>query len=268
MCFITCPGPARNHTETLMSSTTSFHRLGLAEPCTQTDVLGAWRRLARKNHPDKTRTDDSLTMQELNEAKDQCLKSVIERDYATDEQEFVLHICKVLSRKMTDECDHVHVDFCTHVGNIIKPTLRKFYWIRAVDAMEWMIWCAMGDVAFEQAKEDEIPILCRYYNDFLGEAEWTGQDHTMMTVLNKYDTVKAGGHGNFARAVGMYSVYVCVLDVRIAPQGAESVDLIDILHAYLNSKVIHGLRVTCPRDLKQKIGLKWQRLVWLGLGNG
>ena len=176
----------------------SFGVLGLAEPCTQADVLRAWRRLARKNHPDKTRADYSLTMQELNEAKDQCLKSVTERDYAIDEQEFVLHICKVLSRKMTDECD-VLIDFCTHFGNIIQPTQRKFYWIRTVDAMEWILQCAMGDMPFDQDKEDEIPISCRYYNDFIGLDGWSEQDHTMMTVLNKYDTVKAGRYGILAR---------------------------------------------------------------------
>jgi hypothetical protein len=137
-------------------------------------------------------------MQELNAAKDQCLKTVIERDYATDEQEFVLHICKVLTRKMADDCD-VHIDLCTHGGDIIRPTLRKFLWIRTVDAMEWILRCGMGDMAFDQDKEDEIPILCRYYNDFIGDEDWTEQDHTMMKVLNKYDKMKAGGYGNFAR---------------------------------------------------------------------
>ncbi len=59
--------------------------------------------------------------------------------------------------------------------------------------------CGMGDMAFDQDKEDAIPILCRYYNDFIGDEDWTEQDHTMMKVLNKYDKMKAGGYGNFAR---------------------------------------------------------------------
>ena len=177
-----------------------FHKLGLSASCSKKDILKAWRRLARNSHPDKTRTDDSLAMQELNEARDQCLKSVIERDHAVDEQEFVLHICKVLTRKMADDCD-VFIDLCPHGGDIILPILHQFYWIRAVDAMEWIIKCGMGDMAFDQDKEDEIPILCRYYNDFIGNQGWTEQDHTLMTVLNKYDVLKAGGCGNFARLI-------------------------------------------------------------------
>jgi hypothetical protein len=164
----------------------SFQRLGLA-------ALRARRRL--KHHPDRTGG-------ELNEGEDQCLQFVLELDSDVEEREFTMHICRVLTRKMAGECD-VHIDLCSQAGmDIIRPTLCKFYRIRTVDAMEWILCCAMGDMPFDQAKEDEIPILCRYYNDFIGEAEWTEQDRTMMTVLNKYDTVKAGGYGNFARAEG------------------------------------------------------------------
>jgi hypothetical protein len=60
----------------------------------------------------------------------------------------------------------------------------------------------MGDAAFEQEIEDEIPILCKYYNEFIGAGGWEGDDHTMMKVLNKYDAIKAGGYGNFARFIG------------------------------------------------------------------
>ena len=72
-------------------------------------------------------------------------------------------------------------------------------WFRAVNAMEWVLHCAIGDAEFDQAVEDEIPILCRYYNNFLGQDEWSEQDHTFMMVLNRYDQIKAGGYGNFAR---------------------------------------------------------------------
>jgi hypothetical protein len=52
---------------------------------------------------------------------------------------------------------------------------------------------------FDQTQEDELPILCKFYNDFIGEEEWSEEDHSMMMVLNKYDQVKTGGYGNFAR---------------------------------------------------------------------
>jgi hypothetical protein len=180
----------------------SFGVLGLTEPCNERDILRAWRRLARKHHSDKTGVcGDDKHMQALNEAKDLCLKTVIKQSYTADEQEFAMHICKVLTQKMERECD-VHIDLCTEGGiDIIQSTLREFYWIRTVDAMEWILHCAMGDMPFDQDKEDEIPILCRYYNDFIGLDRWSEKDHTMMKVLNKYDNLKAGRYGNFARFI-------------------------------------------------------------------
>jgi hypothetical protein len=80
-------------------------------------------------------------------------------------------------------------------------SLREFYWQRAVDAIEWVIQCVVGDRDFKQEIEDEIPILCKFYNEFIGQTLWTEDDHTMMTVLNRYDQIKAGGYGNFARFV-------------------------------------------------------------------
>jgi hypothetical protein len=61
----------------------------------------------------------------------------------------------------------------------------------------------MGDAAFNKDIEDEIHIPCKYYNEFIGPDDWGEDDHTvtMMTVLNKYDMIKAGGHGNFARFI-------------------------------------------------------------------
>ncbi len=67
--------------------------------------------------------------------------------------------------------------------------------------MEWILRCGAGDTAFDQDIEDEIPILCKYYNEFIGPDNWGEKDHTMMTVLNKYDRIKAGGYGNFARFI-------------------------------------------------------------------
>lgn len=82
-------------------------------------------------------------------------------------------------------------------ASIIRRDLRNFMWVRSVDAMEWVLKCAIGDMDFDQTVENEIPILRRYYNEFLSPSEWSDQDHTMMTVLNKYDEIKAKGYGNF-----------------------------------------------------------------------
>ena len=92
---------------------------------------------------------------------------------------------------------NLHIDLGE--GGLIRPMLREFFCIRTVDAMEWILMCAVGDAAFDHEKEDEIPILCRFYNDFIGEVGWSDDDHTMMKVLNKYIVIKAGGYGNFAR---------------------------------------------------------------------
>lgn len=51
---------------------------------------------------------------------------------------------------------------------------------------------------FDQEIEDEIPILCKFYNEFIGKDKWNENDHTMMMPLNRYDKIKAGGYGNFA----------------------------------------------------------------------
>ena len=112
------------------------------------------------------------------------------------EQEFVRHICRVLERKLAKNCD---LHFNLGEGGLIRPKLREFFWTRTVDAMEWILKCAAGDAVFDQEIEHEIPILCRFYNDFIGEVQWSEDDHTMMMVLNKYNTIKTGGYGNFAR---------------------------------------------------------------------
>ena len=79
--------------------------------------------------------------------------------------------------------------------------MRKFFWLRTVDAMEWVLRCVTKDREFQQEVEDEIPVLCKFYNEYIGEDAWSEEDHTMMTVLNRYDRIKAGGYGNFARYV-------------------------------------------------------------------
>ena len=182
----------------------SFRALGLDKDCrVERDVLSAWRRLAREHHPDKTSAVTSdVMMQELNAAKEQCLEQIACEGRALSEREFCQHICGVLDRSL--ERDGITGRNLVQGGGarIVGCELRKFYWIRTVDAMEWILRCGMGDVAFSQEIEDEIPILCRYYNEFIGEDGWEGDDDTMMMVLNKYDTIKAGGYGNFARFIG------------------------------------------------------------------
>ncbi len=68
----------------------------------------------------------------------------------------------------------------------------------------------MGDAACNKDKEDKIPILCKYYNEFIGPDDWGEDYHTMMTlaVLNKYDMIKAGGSWNFARFFASATVAV------------------------------------------------------------
>jgi hypothetical protein len=173
-----------------------FKLLGLEENCSEHDVLRAWRRLAREHHPDRTDSRDDTCIKALNEAKEQCLKVIICRNYTVSEQEYVSHICRVLEQRMANELD-LHIDLGE--GCIIRPRLRDFIRFRAVQAAEWILRCGTGDMAFEQSKDNELPILCKYYNDFIGEDNWSENDHTMMTVLNKYDKIKTGGYGNFAR---------------------------------------------------------------------
>jgi hypothetical protein len=173
-----------------------FKLLGLEENCTECDVLRAWRRLAREHHPDRTDSRDDTLMKALNEAKEQCLKAIICRNYTVSEQEYVSHVCRVLEQRIGDELDLGQGNL---QGRMIRPRLREFIWVLTVDAMDWILRCGVGDMEFEQSKEDELPILCKYYNDFIGEGDWSDEDHTMMTVLNRYEKIKAGGYGNFAR---------------------------------------------------------------------
>ncbi len=116
------------------------------------------------------------------------------------EEEFVSHICRVLDDSLAANCD-LHLDLTTNGRSIIQSKLRDVYRLRAIDNMEWFLLCGAGEVPFDQGVEDELPILCRFYNDFLGgEPAWTDQDHTMMMVLNRYDRIKAGRYGNFAES--------------------------------------------------------------------
>jgi hypothetical protein len=173
-----------------------FKVLGLEEDCSSADVLRAWRRLTREHHTDMSGTEDDTRITALNDAKMQCLDAIIQRKtYTVSEQEFVSHICNILESKWFDS--GLPLDLGN--GFLIRPTLRKFFFIRTVDAMVWILRCVIGDMDFDQTKEDELPILCKFYNDFVGEGGWSEEDHTMMMVLNKYDQVKTGGYGNFAR---------------------------------------------------------------------
>ena len=179
-----------------MSENEAFQALGLSENSAQiNDVLRAWRRRARELHPDKTLQADDEQMKALNTAKDQCLDAILKRDYAVSEQEFVRHICRVLEKSLADNCD-LHIDL-SDAHFIIQPYIRQFFQTRATNAMEWVLLCVMKEAAFEQAVEDEIPILCKFYNNFIGQDSWSLNDVTMMMVLNKYEQIKGGRYGNF-----------------------------------------------------------------------
>ena len=148
-----------------------FTTLNISSDSTEQQVLKAWRALAGKHHPDKN--GDEEHMKKLNEAKDRCLDSVISRNYSASEQEFVHHICKILEERMQIDLSE---------GSLIRPFLRKFMWIRAADAMEWVLHCVIGERDFEQEVEDEIPTLCKYYNAFIGEPQWADDERTIMQV--------------------------------------------------------------------------------------
>ena len=135
--------------------------------------------------------------EELNKAKEACLEAIVSRTCTVDEREFVLpHIAHLLEKSLAER---VGLKINLQNGHLIQPFLRRFMFTQAADAMEWVLGCGIGEYDFDQAIEDEIPILCRYYNDFLGTGQWSENDHTMMMVLNKYGEIKARGYGNFAR---------------------------------------------------------------------
>jgi len=168
-----------------------FQTLSLSPDSTPAQVLHAWRRLMRVHHPDKADPPDSPRARELNAAKDACLEHINHTpSINAGADEFVLHINTILQRR-------TGVDF--DMSSIIRTQLAKFMHVRAVDAMEWVLFCGMGEEPFEQSKHDEIPILCKYYNSFIGEDRWDDDTNTIMTVLNKYEDLAATGMGNFAR---------------------------------------------------------------------
>lgn len=118
-------------------------------------------------------------------------RQLTEHDYAT-------HLCTVLDRKMQRELN-LNLNLAAGGGQrIVSLKLREMFHVRAVDAMDWVIRCGIGEDPFDQEKEDEIPILCSFYNEFIGDRNWSENDHTMMTVLNKYDELKGKGLGNFS----------------------------------------------------------------------
>ena len=151
----------------------------------------------RTSHPDKADPPDSPRARELNAAKEACLERVSGHGTAagrsdSDKEVFVLHISRIMQAKMGLEHD---------LSVLIRPRLHDFMHIRAVDAVEWILRCGMGEMPFEQRKHEEIPVLCRYYNAFIGPDNWDDDAHTIMTVLNKYETIAAKGMGNFARTL-------------------------------------------------------------------
>ena len=181
-----------------------FETLGLSPDTSMEEmVLKAWRKLAMTYHPDKVASNDGgygfgnnndTRMKELNNAKEQCLKQLIQRNHTESEQEFVHFVCRRLEKSIAKSCD-----LQINLGDLIRLRIREFMWIHAVDAMKWVLDCVVEDAEFNGEIEAQIPTLRKYYNFFIGEDGWDEDDHTFMAVLNKYDQIKAGGYGNFAR---------------------------------------------------------------------
>lgn len=111
--------------------------------------------------------------------------------YSTDEQEYVQFICKIIDEHL------VSIDMKFDVEYLIQPQLRKYMWCQAVEAMDWTLRCAVEDMEFDSKIDAEIPILCRYYNNYIQKPNWTVEEDTIMQILSKYDQIKAEGHGNF-----------------------------------------------------------------------
>jgi hypothetical protein len=180
-----------------------FQLLGLPDTSTEQQVLRAWRAMARQYHPDKQSSvegaeQNDAKMKELNEVKDACLAAILQREYTVDEREFACFVARKLEKSIARNCGF-HIDL--HDGDLIKRYLRKFMWYHAIDAMDWVLRTAICEYEFDQETEDEIPIICKFYNTFVGRDHWEANDHTFMMVLNKYDEIKAGGYGNFGRLI-------------------------------------------------------------------
>ena len=177
-----------------------FHLLDLPDTSTEQQVLKAWRAMAMKHHPDKQMSmeESDAKIKELNAAKDACLAAILEREYTVDEREFARFVARKLEKSIAQNCG-LQIDL--RDGDLIKRYLRKFMWYHAVDAMDWVLRTAICEYEFDQEIEDEIPVICKFYNHFIGQDHWEDDDHTFMMVLNKYGEIKAGGYGNFGRLI-------------------------------------------------------------------
>jgi hypothetical protein len=180
-----------------------FQLLDLPDTSTEQQVLRAWRAKARGYHPDKQMSlgesnPSDEKMKELNATKDACLAAILEREYTVDEREFARFVARKLEKSIARNRG-LQIDL--HDGDLMKRHLREFMWYHAVDAMDWVLRTAIGEYEFDQETEDEIPVICKFYNDFIGQDYWEDDDHTFMMVLNKYDEIKTGGYGNFGRLI-------------------------------------------------------------------
>ena len=177
-----------------------FHLLDLPDTSTEQQVLKAWRAMAVKHHPDKhmSMEESDAKIKELNAAKDACLAAILEREYTVDEREFARFVARKLEKSIAQNCG-LQIDL--RDGDLIKRYLRKFMWYHAVDAMDWVLRTAICEYEFDQEIEDEIPVICKFYNHFIGQDHWEDDDHTFMMVLNKYGEIKAGGYGTFGRLI-------------------------------------------------------------------
>ncbi len=116
------------------------------------------------------------------------------------EQDFANFVGRRLEDKMK-RCDPDLHSCDGALASLVRPRLSDFMRVHAINAMEWVLLCVTGDANMNQEMEDEIPIICKYYNEFIGKEKWNEEENTFIMVLNKYDEIKSGGYGNFKKTL-------------------------------------------------------------------
>jgi hypothetical protein len=66
------------------------------------------------------------------------------------EREFAQHICRVLDTSLErNGITDINLEYGGG-ARIVGYKLREFYWLRTVDAMEWILRCGIGDAVLNK----------------------------------------------------------------------------------------------------------------------